>query len=202
MARLQYVRSWPRFLVTSRRPSRLDYRVETLEWMVADSPAIIRAFVVDFAREEDQATNAVVDTVVVRVLETLKGVDKPFHTFTISNRAYCEALPDWKKSGSELLIFLTDKNRGEHEAKYDFRPREIATGVLAIFDLSKVENKQRFARVYTGDLRDLTEPEVLLAAGLVPMLRLAKTRKVFVLMTFVGRRVRRMSSGACRLMNG
>ncbi len=60
------------------------HRVETLEWLAADCPIIVRGTVADFARDVDEHGDTW-DTVVVKVRETIKGAHQRSHTFVIGN---------------------------------------------------------------------------------------------------------------------
>lgn len=136
-------------------------RAETLEWMAAESPLVVRGLVVDFARETDPA-GAVWDTVVVRVLETLKGPRRPFHTFAMHNLVHKEDLPRWKGTGQELLIFFTDRTDHEKLSAYDVTPRDVSPGRQAVIELSGRGGSGGAKVVYTLDLKDPSGPREVL----------------------------------------
>jgi hypothetical protein len=153
-------------LVTSASAQPVFYKVKTLEWMAADSPLIVRASVLDFTRKPDVGS-AVLDTIVVRVRETIKGVDRPYHTFEIHNRVYRDDVPHWKETGEDLLIFFSDRNENGDLPAYPVTPRYVSTGVQAIVPFGprvKPAVPQLVHPVcYTMDLRDPTDPGEILA---------------------------------------
>jgi hypothetical protein len=141
-------------------------KVETLEWMAVDSPLIVRASVLDFSRQAARGS-AELDTIVVRVRETIKGVDRPFHTFAIYNLVYRDDVPHWKATGEDLLIFFTDRLKNEDLSAYPVTPRYVSSSVQAIVPFGprvKPAVPQLVPPVcYTLDFQDPTDPREILA---------------------------------------
>ena len=136
--------------------------VETLEWMAADSPVIVRGVVLNFERKVDETGNNLFrDTVVIKVRETLKGQHKPFRTLRIDNWSLGTDLHRWKKSQHELLVFLTDRFKGKKLNHNQLAPRNFCYERSAMIELTvkeklpSLENKSRLRKWYTLDLKDL-----------------------------------------------
>ncbi len=148
----------------------LFYRVESLEWMAADCPVIVRGSVVDFVREVGQRGD-VWDTVVLKVKETIKGQNRPFHTFVLNNLVYCESLRLWRNSGREILVFLDRSRRVDTEVyddqagpllAYEFTPRFVSQGRQAIIERPGPGNPAIERLAYTMDLKELTTYDAIL----------------------------------------
>lgn len=159
----------------------LRQTLDSLEWMAADSDVIVRGTVVAYARDKevDEQTGVthVMDTIVIRVNETLKGEHMPFVTFTIRNSRNREDVPRWERTHGELLLFLIDSARAkwfflsddqkEQIKQYPLTVRYVHTGdrgYLMMLDLAHADHTHRTPDVHTLDLKVLNQPEELIQA--------------------------------------
>jgi len=106
----------------------------SLEWLAADSDVVVRATIVDVARESSEA-HEVWDTVALKVHETLKGTHRPTVTLGVRQWRSDEDLAEWKKQRREFLLFLVDSGRYEREepryAKFKWAAQFVSHGVPA-----------------------------------------------------------------------
>ncbi len=109
-------------------------RKASLEWLAADSDVVVRATIVDVARDASQRHN-VWDTVTLKVHETLKGTHRPTVTLAVRRWRSSEDLAEWKKQRREFLLFLVDSGRYEPSepgyAKFKWAPLFVSHGVPA-----------------------------------------------------------------------
>jgi hypothetical protein len=145
----------------------INITVETLDWMAADSPIIVRGVVLDVVHEVDDEQTGW-DTVVVKVRETLKGRHRPFHTFAVRNWRSDdpEELARWKKSAQEVLVFLVpgEKDHGEKAALYQLTARRASLGGLIELAPAAKTPGGGERIVYTMDRKNLREPKEILDA--------------------------------------
>jgi len=151
-------------------------RIDSLEWMAADSKAIVRAVVVDVTREPADHDWEFWDTVTVKVLETLKGTPRAKVTFVVNTLRSDEELARWKQQRQELLLFLVEGKllREQHAnyARHELAPRprwkrsciELGSGATP--------------HVLTMDLGVLTDPKPVLERTRAAIAATAKAGQV------------------------
>jgi len=136
-------------------------RIDSLEWMAADSKIVVRAVVVDVTREPADTDWEFWDTVTVKVLETLKGTPGATVTFRVKTFRLGEDPPArWKQQRLELLLFLVEskllREQDANYARHELAPRPD-------WRRSCIElGKRTTPEVLTMDLGALTDPKAVL----------------------------------------
>ncbi len=139
--------------------------LDSVEWMSADSPLIVRGTVV--ALETVKVPDGYFwHTVALRVDETLKGEHRPSLRFMLqSNGRDPKAIERWKVRGVSLLIFLKESRcvvamwRYKEWTRFPFAPR---TGYpeRSILELAPGSS----SKAYDLSLKALDGPEAILRA--------------------------------------
>lgn len=105
-------------------------RLDSIEWMAADSAAIVRG-TIEALSTEKELDGGLWHTVRFRVQETLKGEHQPSVQFVMRSNdisSEVELIDGWKEREEPLLIFLHESKclvaHGNRKyARYDFAPR-------------------------------------------------------------------------------
>jgi hypothetical protein len=105
-------------------------RLDSIEWMAADSSLIVRGTIETLSTEKDP-DGSLWHTVRFRVQETLKGDRQPSVQFLMRSNDIpreVELIDEWKSREEPLLVFLSKSKclvaRGNRRhARYDFAPR-------------------------------------------------------------------------------
>jgi len=151
-------------------------RIDSLEWMAADSKAIVRAVVVDVTREPADHDWEFWDTVTVEVLETLKGTPRAKVTFVVNTLRSDEELARWKQQRQELLLFLVEgkllREQGANYARHELAPRPH-------WKRSSIElGSGATPHVLTMDFGALTDPKPVLERTRAAIAATAKAGQV------------------------
>lgn len=105
-------------------------RLDSIEWMAADSSLIVRG-TIEVLSTEKEPEGGLWHTMRFRVQETLKGEHQPSVQFVMQSndvRSEVELIDGWKARNEPLLIFLHESkclvaHGNRMYARYDFAPR-------------------------------------------------------------------------------
>lgn len=150
--------------VASAQP--LGISVETIEWMAADSPVIVRGVIVDLVHtDEPDREQRDRDELTIKVQETLKGTHQLYHTVVIHSGYPFDTnqLAHWMKTNQELLLFLVDsKPFPEPIRQHPHTLRQAWSQGLLVLKANAKTLADGALYAYTLDLRELAEPKEIL----------------------------------------
>ena len=112
-------------------------QLESLEWLTADSDAVVRGRIVSISHDRDRDTTGGWETVSFQADETLKGPALQSFRFAARSAGMEKALASWAKDRSPLLLYLVESRRigDRHASRFRFSPR-IGYGRLCFVELT------------------------------------------------------------------